>query len=93
MNGDQVLQIGQALAYVVAAIFGAFVGVGFTAGAFVVFVRAIMNSPAVVVLLEGIVNSFPAETRELINLLGQLVTQLSDGVPTVEAKPLEEEAD
>lgn len=84
MNGDQVIQIGTALTYVVAAIIGAFVGVGFTAGAFVVFVRMILNSPAVMTVLEGIVNSFPAETKELIDLLGQLLDKLSDGVPSVE---------
>ena len=82
MNGEQVIQVGTALTYVVAAIFGAFVGVGFTAGAFVVFVRSILNSPAVITLLEGIVDSFPADTKELINLLGQLLNKLSDGIPT-----------
>jgi hypothetical protein len=94
MSGDQVIQVGTALTYVVAAIFGAFVGVGFTAGAFVVFVRAILNSPAVITLLEGIVESFPAETKDLIDLLGQLLDKLSDGVPTqIELVQADDEAE
>jgi hypothetical protein len=92
VNGDQVIQVGTALTYVVAAIFGAFVGVGFTAGAFVVFLRSILNSPAVITLLEGIVESFPAETKELIDLLGQLLDKLSDGIPTqIELLPADDE--
>jgi hypothetical protein len=81
MDNSTVIQIGTAFTHVLAAVIGAFVGVGFTAGAFVIFIRMILNSPAVITLLEGIVDSFPPETRELINLLGQLATRVSDGLP------------
>jgi hypothetical protein len=81
MPGD-VIQIGTAVTHVIAALVGAFIGVGVTAASAVIFVRSILNSPAVITLLEGIVESFPAETKELINLLGELLKVLSDGLPT-----------
>lgn len=94
MSGDQVIQVGTALTHVVAAIVGAFVGIGLTAGAFVVFIRSILGSPAVMTLLEGVVESFPADTKEVINLLGELLKRLSDGVPTeIQFTPADEADD
>lgn len=92
MSGDQVIQIGTALTHVLAAVVGAFVGVGFTAGAFVVFIRMILNSPAVLTLLEGVVESFPADVKEVISLLAELAKKLSDGIPTeIEFTPAEDD--
>jgi hypothetical protein len=80
MPNDQVIQLGTAITYIVAGALGAFLGVGFTAGAFMVFIRSILNSPAALKVIEGLVNSFPAETRELINIIAKFLDVISDGV-------------
>lgn len=80
----EVIQIGTALTHLIAAAIGAFVGAGVTVVTAAVFVRSILNSPAALAVIEGLVNSFPAETRELINLIGQFLGVISDGVPVVD---------
>lgn len=43
--------------------------------------RFVLASPALIKALEGLANSFPPDTREVMLLIGNLLTELGDDIP------------
>lgn len=43
--------------------------------------RFVLASPALIKALEGLANSFPPDTREILLLIGKLLTEISDNIP------------
>jgi len=73
-----------ALALVVAAVFGGLVG---GAGAIVAFgagIKAVLQSPVLVAQSESLANSFPESVNELLVDLGTLLIKTNDRIPESE---------
>lgn len=69
------------LSKIVYGLIGALIGGASVMAAILISVRSVLASPVIIKALEGLAGSFPSETKELINMLGKLLTEISDGVP------------
>src|SRR5258708_90798 len=79
-----VLNIGMLLTILAAAAVGALAASGLTAVGLLMFFRSLLNSPTVLRVVEGLVASFPPDTRELINTIAKFIEVVSEN-PAVPA--------
>lgn len=69
------------LALLTATALGALAGSGLTLGALIVFFKNLLNSPAALKLVAGLIDSFPPQTHELIHVMAQFFERVSaDGL-------------
>ena len=73
-----VLNIGMLLTILAAAAVGALAASGLTAVGLLMFFRSLLNSPTVLRVVEGLVASFPPDTRELINTVAKFIEIVSE---------------
>ncbi len=86
MDGN-VVNIGTVLTLVIASAVSAIAASGLTAAALLLFFRSLLGSPAALKLVEGLVDSFPPQTRDLIHVMAQFFEVVSeDGAATAEPK-------
>src|SRR5258708_31035237 len=80
-----VLNIGMLLTILAAAAVGALAASGLTAVGLLMFFRSLLNSPTVLRVVEGLVASFPPDTRELINTVAKFIEVVSQA-PAIPAE-------
>jgi hypothetical protein len=73
-----VMHLGTLLTLIAASIVSAVAASGLTAAALLLFFRSLLNSPAAIKLVEGLVDSFPPQTRELIHVMAQFFEVVSE---------------
>ncbi|MEP7286963.1 MAG: hypothetical protein ABI947_14495 [Chloroflexota bacterium] len=76
-----VIQIGTVVVILVASAVSAIAASGLTVVALLMFFKSLLNSPAALSLIEGLVNSFPPQTRELIHVMAQFFEVVTDAPP------------
>ena len=78
MNDVTISSNVQLILLVAVAALSAIAASGLTTLTLIVFFRNLLNSPAALKLVEGLVDSFPPDTRELINVIARFVETVSD---------------
>lgn len=69
------------------AVISALIASGLTYAALILFFKNLLASPAALKLMEGLVDSFPPQTRELIHVIAQLIETISASTPGTETDP------
>ena len=83
---SNLLNGAQLLALIAVAAISAIAASGLTTLALIVFFKNLLGSPAALKLIEGLVDSFPPDTRELINVMARFVETVSEN-PNPPAAP------
>jgi hypothetical protein len=77
-----VVNVGTLLTLIAASAVSALAASGLTAAALLLFFRSLLGSPAALKVVEGLVDSFPPQTRELIHVMAQFFEVVSEDGPS-----------
>jgi len=80
---QNVISIGTLLTLVAASVVSAIAASGLTVVALLMVFRSLLNSPTALHLVQGLIDSFPPQTRELINVIAQFVEVVSEDPPVL----------